>query len=84
MSCHFYNIVVPNGLQFKLNYFCFVKFLKNYLLLVLSFFIKLGTHKISTIKFESHTLKFKNLKLRQSTHTSLSHKLKRECVCYFV
>jgi hypothetical protein len=54
-----------------------VEFLKKYLLLVLFFFIKLRTHKISTIKFETHTLKFKNLKLRQFKHTILSRKLEK-------
>ncbi len=46
-------------------------------------FIKLRICKISTVRFESQTLKFKNLRPRQFKHIRLSHKLKNNVFIKF-
>ncbi len=46
-------------------------------------FIKLRIYKISIVKFEPQTLKFKNLKVKQFKHTSVSHKLKMNVIAIF-
>jgi hypothetical protein len=39
--------------------------------------------QVLTVNFELHIFKFKNLKLRQSKHTSMSHKLKKNAFVIF-
>ncbi len=67
--------IVPERFWHKLNYFFVLSnFWKNIYYLC-QFFYKIRNLQISTVSFQLQAFKFKNLRLRHSGHTSLSHKL---------
>jgi hypothetical protein len=77
-------IVVLERFEHKLNYFFVLSNFLNNISSCAEFFIKLRIYKISILKFEPQTLKFKNLKVKQFKHTSLSHKLKMNVIAIFI
>ncbi len=76
-------IVVLERFEHKLNFFFVLSIFLNNISSCAEFFIKLRIYKISILKFEPQTLKFKNLKVKQFKHTSLSHKLKMNVIAIF-
>jgi hypothetical protein len=76
--------IVPNRFWHKLSYFLFLSNFWNITYYLCWNFYKIKNMQILIANFEFHIFKFKNLKLRQSRHTSMSHKLKKNVFFHFL